>query len=97
MLKPSWNILPFSAFKSILMSLHWVDLLIVLGYLIGVAIMGFLIRKKASAGLDSYFLAGRNLPWWGTGNRRLFELYRYRRDHGIGGSPVLPRAKKPFG
>ena len=67
MLKPSWNILPFSAFKSILMSLHWVDLLIVLGYLIGVAIMGFLIRKKASAGLDSYFLAGRNLPWWVLG------------------------------
>ncbi len=49
------------------MNLHWIDLLIVLVYLIGVALVGFLIRKKASTGLDNYYLAGRNLPWWVLG------------------------------
>lgn len=49
------------------MNLHWIDLLIVLTYLVGVALVGFLIRKKASTGLDNYYLAGRNLPWWVLG------------------------------
>ena len=49
------------------MNLHWIDLLIVLTYLVGVALVGFLIRKKASSGLDNYYLAGRNLPWWVLG------------------------------
>jgi SSS family solute:Na+ symporter len=49
------------------MNLHPVDLAIVVAYLALVALVGFLIRKKASSGLDNYFLAGRNLPWWVLG------------------------------
>ncbi|MDD4645141.1 MAG: hypothetical protein PHY99_04055 [Bacteroidales bacterium] len=49
------------------MNLNWIDLTIVVVYLIMVAMVGFLIRKKASSGLDNYFLAGRNLPWWVLG------------------------------
>jgi len=49
------------------MNLSWIDLVIVLVYLVGVAMVGFLIRKKASTGLDNYYLAGRNLPWWVLG------------------------------
>jgi Na+/proline symporter len=49
------------------MNLHWIDLTIILAYLVGVALVGFLIRKKASSGLDHYYLAGRNLPWWVLG------------------------------
>ncbi len=49
------------------MNLHWIDLTVVLVYLVGVALVGFLIRKKASSGLDNYYLAGRNLPWWVLG------------------------------
>ena len=49
------------------MTLNWIDITIVVAYLISVALIGFLIRKKASSGLDNYFLAGRNLPWWMLG------------------------------
>ena len=49
------------------MNLHWIDLVIVLVYLVGVAVVGFLIKEKASKGLDNYYLAGRNLPWWVLG------------------------------
>jgi SSS family solute:Na+ symporter len=49
------------------MNLSWIDLTIVVVYLVAVAMIGFLIRKKASSGLDNYFLAGRNLPWWVLG------------------------------
>lgn len=49
------------------MNLSWIDLVIVLVYLVGVALVGFLIKEKASRGLDNYYLAGRNLPWWVLG------------------------------
>ncbi len=49
------------------MNLRWIDLTIVIVYLVMVAMVGFLIRKKASSGLENYFLAGRNLPWWVLG------------------------------
>lgn len=45
-------------------NLHFYDLLIIICYLIGVAFLGFLVQKKATGKLDSYFLAGRNMPWW---------------------------------
>lgn len=49
------------------MKLGWIDLTIVVVYLVAVAMVGFLVRKKASSGLDNYYLAGRNLPWWVLG------------------------------
>lgn len=49
------------------MNLNLIDLAIVITYLLVVALIGFLIRKRASSGLDNYFLAGRNLPWWVLG------------------------------
>ena len=45
-------------------NLHLYDYLIIAGYLLVVIFLGLLVQKKATGGLDSYFLAGRNMPWW---------------------------------
>ncbi len=49
------------------MNLESSDLIIIFGYLILVAIIGFWVQKKATAHLDGYYLAGRNVPWWMLG------------------------------
>lgn len=47
--------------------MHPLDYTIIGGYIIGLFIIGFLVAKRASAGSDEYFLAGRRLPWWALG------------------------------
>jgi SSS family solute:Na+ symporter len=49
------------------MNLHVYDLLLISGYLVLVAVIGFWIKKKATQKLDAYYLAGRNVPWWMLG------------------------------
>lgn len=49
------------------MKLSPTDLSLILGYLIFIAVLGFWIKKRATKGLDSYYLAGRNVPWWMLG------------------------------
>ncbi len=49
------------------MDLHWIDLTLIGGYLIMVAMIGFWVRKRATQHLDGYYLAGRNVPWWMLG------------------------------
>jgi len=49
------------------MELNLIDASIVILYLAGVAILGIFIQKKASAKLENYYLAGRNVPWWMLG------------------------------
>jgi Na+/proline symporter len=49
------------------MNLHSFDLSLIFGYLFLVAIIGFWVKKKATDKLDSYYLAGRNVPWWMLG------------------------------
>ncbi len=44
-----------------------IDYVIVFLYLISVVTLGTLLEKKASAGINSYFLADRGLPWWALG------------------------------
>ena len=44
-----------------------VDLIIVIIYLLAIVIIGLLVQKKASQGIDSYFLGNRKLPWWVLG------------------------------
>jgi Na+/proline symporter len=46
------------------MVLSFVDVTIIVGYLILTVLIGFWISKKASANLDSYFLGGKSLPWY---------------------------------
>ncbi|MCK4337936.1 MAG: hypothetical protein KAX11_08325 [Candidatus Aminicenantes bacterium] len=49
------------------MTLHGFDLLLIGGYLFFVALLGFWVKKRATQELDSYYLAGRNIPWWMLG------------------------------
>ncbi|MGD1809517.1 sodium:solute symporter family transporter [Dapis sp. BLCC M126] len=41
-----------------------IDYIIVTIYLLFIIIFGFFLQRKASTGIDSYFLGNRNLPWW---------------------------------
>ncbi len=43
------------------------DYAIVVVYLVGMVFIGFYHQRKASKGIDSYFLADRGLPWWALG------------------------------
>ena len=49
------------------MNLHWIDLMIIVVYLAAVASIGFLVKRRATKKLDSYYLADRNIPWWMLG------------------------------
>jgi len=49
------------------MSLHPIDLAIIVVYLLGVAMIGVVVRKRATKKLDSFYLADRNVPWWMLG------------------------------
>ncbi|HDP98402.1 MAG TPA: sodium:solute symporter [bacterium] len=43
------------------------DYIIIVVYLISIVAIGLLLQKRASKGIDSYFLGNRNLPWWVLG------------------------------
>ncbi|MDW8219343.1 MAG: sodium:solute symporter family protein [Bacteroidota bacterium] len=44
-------------------TLHPLDLAIIIGYVIGTIILGFVISKRAARSLQSYFLADNSLDW----------------------------------
>ena len=46
------------------MYLSFIDGAIIIGYLILTVVVGFLISKRASKNLDSYFLGGKTMPWY---------------------------------
>jgi Na+/proline symporter len=48
-------------------SLELIDALIVVGFLVVVTVVGYMMSKIASQGLDDYFLGGRKIPWWVLG------------------------------
>ena len=45
------------------MQLHWIDLSIIVLYLIATIFVGFWVSKRASKDMKSYFLGGNKLPW----------------------------------
>ncbi|MBN2571593.1 MAG: sodium:solute symporter, partial [Ignavibacteriales bacterium] len=45
----------------------FIDYLIITFYLLGMVLVGLYFQKKASKGIDSYFLGDRSLPWWVLG------------------------------
>lgn len=46
------------------MTMHPIDIAILIGYLLLVVISGAMLAKRAAQNLDSYFLAGNKLPWY---------------------------------
>jgi solute:Na+ symporter, SSS family len=49
------------------MSLSWIDISIVLLYLVLTLFLGFYLSKKASKNLESYFLGGNEIKWYYLG------------------------------
>ena len=49
------------------MELHWLDLLIILLYLVATIVIGYWISKRASRNLKSYFLGGNEIKWYMLG------------------------------
>ena len=45
------------------MQLHWIDVTIIIGYIIATLLIGFYISKRASRNMQSYFLGGNEIPW----------------------------------
>jgi len=45
------------------MNLHPVDIAILISYVIGILSLGFILQRRASKGIEEYFLAGRRLHW----------------------------------
>lgn len=46
------------------MSIHPVDLAILISYFVGIVLLGIVLSRRAAKSMDSYFLGGRSLPWF---------------------------------
>jgi len=46
------------------MQLHIIDISIIILYLVTTVVVGFLISKRASKNMDSYFLGSKSIPWY---------------------------------
>jgi len=49
------------------MTIHPVDIAIILGYLVAVVALGFAVSRRAGQNMDSYFLGGKTLTWYVLG------------------------------
>jgi Na+/proline symporter len=49
------------------MKLTGLDLSIIAIYLVSVALIGFVLRRRAASSLDSYLMGGKTLPWYFLG------------------------------
>ena len=73
-------------------TLHPLDLTIIAVYLVGTIALGVAFSRRASRDGESYFLAGRSLPWWVLGTSMVATTFAadtplavtgFVRDHGI--------------
>jgi Na+/proline symporter len=46
------------------MELQPLDIAIILTYMLGMIVVGFVVERKARGGIDNYFLGGHKMPWW---------------------------------
>ena len=46
------------------MKLQWIDIAILITYLISMLVVGWVLRKKASRNKDNYLMGGKSLPWY---------------------------------
>ncbi len=49
------------------MNLHWIDLSIIVIYMIATIFIGYWVSSRASKNIQSYFLGGNDLPWYMLG------------------------------
>lgn len=46
---------------------NWIDWVVMGAYVLGLGVLTVYFQKKASQGLDDYFLGGKQIPWWAMG------------------------------
>ena len=46
------------------MDFHWLDVAIVIVYVVAILLAGIVLSRRAARNMDSYFLGGRNIPWY---------------------------------
>jgi SSS family solute:Na+ symporter len=59
------------------MNLSVLDQIIVVAYLAAIMSIGFAMKRRAAKGMSSYFLGGRQLPWWAlamSGSSSYFDI-----------------------
>ncbi|MEZ5347465.1 MAG: hypothetical protein R2681_18175 [Pyrinomonadaceae bacterium] len=59
------------------MQLSILDQVIVVVYLVAIMSIGFAMKRRAAKGMSSYFLGGRQLPWWAlamSGSSSYFDI-----------------------
>src|ERR1044071_2640575 len=59
------------------MNLSALDQIIVVLYLAAIMSIGFAMKRRAAKGMSSYFLGGRQLPWWAlamSGSSSYFDI-----------------------
>mgnify|MGYP002641219019 CR=1 FL=1 len=49
------------------MPLQTIDWIIVLGYILFTLLVGILMQRRASQGMESFFVGNRSFPWWMVG------------------------------
>ena len=49
---------------SAVMELQPIDIAIILTYMLGMIVVGFVVERRARGGIDNYFLGGHKMPWW---------------------------------
>lgn len=46
------------------MDLSALDIAIIVLYMVGMIVVGFVVERKARGGISNYFLGGNEMPWW---------------------------------
>src|SRR4051794_20416726 len=46
------------------MELHAIDIAIIVLYMLGMIVVGFVVERQARGGITNYFLGGHRMPWW---------------------------------
>jgi SSS family solute:Na+ symporter len=44
--------------------LHPIDISIIVLYMLGMIVVGFVVERRARGGIANYFLGGHTMPWW---------------------------------
>jgi len=79
------------------MELHFIDIAIILTYMLGMIVVGFVVERKARGGIDNYFLGGHKMPWWILSMSNAASMFATVPARTLWLSPPNPTARRPRG